>query len=446
MDLFIVKERLKMMLWFVAVGIFGGVLSTWYAWGQIGFGGEGLKPFLLSATVTGALALAWVAMLVLVFSFQRIMDPRSNQVDRLGRIPWWILKILALCLFIGVMVVVLQKHSGEGMNVFSLLRSGELAQLEERIIAAPELLENKDKKSGLTLLEMALERGNVDAVDLLLSNGAELETLGAGLNLVLTSLKSPSMLGTLLRHGADPGMVDANGMAPLHYAVETHNTNALVMLLEADADVSVRNSLYQTPLLMAVGVDQLSMVGILLEHGADPNQWDKRGDTTLHKAVRRKSPEALRFLLEQGGDPKIFNFSKLSPLHLAALNGQDELVELFLEDPEIVHLLSEDDRTPFDQALRGRHYETARLLLRHGADIDRVRNGFTATHLMVIAKDYETAGFLIEEGADVYIADSEGETAFDLIRRKQLQGLLDLIEARDHPTAESNTVESIISP
>ncbi|MCF7863955.1 MAG: hypothetical protein K9L89_04105, partial [Kiritimatiellales bacterium] len=71
MDLFIVRERLKLMLWFVGTGFFIGIFATWHAWGQIGIAGEGHETFLLSATVTGALALAWVVLAVMVLSTKR---------------------------------------------------------------------------------------------------------------------------------------------------------------------------------------------------------------------------------------------------------------------------------------------------------------------------------------------------------------------------------------
>ncbi len=154
-------------------------------------------------------------------------------------------------------------------------------------------------------------------------------------------------------------------------------------------------------------------------------------------------------LLEKGSNPRGFNFNNMAPIHIAALNGQDELVELFLEDPGMVGLRNEKGLTPFDEALRGRRYDTVRLLLEHGAEIDRVMdNGYTAIHLMLIAKDYKTTQFLIAEGADVYIADADGETAHHFMRKKQLQSLLDLVEARDNPPEpdSSNAVDSVVMP
>jgi ankyrin repeat protein len=446
MDLFIIKGRLKLSLWLVGVGFAGCLLAAWYAKWQTRMGGEE-ERFLLFATVTGALALSWLVLLTLYLFTRRMMDPRHNWPDRLSNIPW-VIKILALCILIAVMGVVLQKYSGRAKNEFSLLREGNLGRLEKRIAAKPYLLESKNKKAGKTLLELALETGNAEAVDMLLSRGAELASATDSFTL-MALLDNPPMLGAFLRHGMSPDASDTDGMPLLHYAVETQNTNALAVLLNAGADVNVRDPLYQTPLLQAIMVDNIPIAGVLIEHGANPNQWDKRGDTALHKAVRRRSIESVRFLLENGADPKTFNFINMAPIHIAAFNGQNELVELFLEQPDLLNLMNEDDHTAFDHALRGRHYETARLLAEHGADIDRVMaNGYTAIHLMIIAKDYESVKFLIEEGADMHIASSDGETAYDLMNKKKLQSLLYLVELRDNPPeiGGTNTVDSAVSP
>ena len=453
MDLFIIRGRLKLMLWFVGVGFFLGLLATWYAWRQIGLGGEGEENFLLSATVTGALALAWIGVLVSYLVARRIMKPAPVDGSRWSRVSWWshipwgVMKYTILLVFIAAMAFVVSWLSSKGANEFTLLEKEKFRLLEERIAETPELLEHKEKGSGKTLLVLALESGNAEAIDLLLSSGAELQSATNGPNWVVAALPNPLMLETLLRNGADPDAPDANGFAPIHQVVNTQNTNALVTLLEAGADVDARTPLYQTPLMLAIMADDLSLAETLLKAGADPNRWDKRGDTALHKAVDRKNIKTVRFLLEKGADPKTFNFNHLAPIHRAVSAGQTELVELFLEEPGQINLHNEDDRTPLDHALRGHQYDMARLLVERGAAIDRVRaNGYTTLHLMLIARDYKTVRFLIEEGADVHITNLDRETAFDLMREKQLQSLLDLIDARDHPEAATNTVEAVESP
>ncbi|MCF7817573.1 MAG: ankyrin repeat domain-containing protein, partial [Kiritimatiellales bacterium] len=409
---------------------------------------EGHETFLLSATVTGALALAWVVLAVMVLSTKRGLDPQYNPKDRWANFPWWVVKCVVLCVFIAAMAVVLHKYAGRGDNEFMLLERGELALLGERLAQNPELLEQTDKKSGKTLLELAVESGNAKAVDLLLASGARLEDAMAGQDLV-GALGNLPLFGVLLRHGANPDTPDADGWVPLHYAVATGNTNALAVLFDAGANVDARDPNHQTPRLLAIAAENLPTAGLLLEHGANPNLPDSRGDTALHKAVRQHNLEMARLLLQKGADPKIFNGANMTPLHIAAFDGQNELVELLLQQPGLVDLCNEHDRTAFDYALQGLHYDTARLLLRNGADINRVRkNGYTAIHLMVVARDYKTVEFLIGEGADVNIANAEGETAADLMRSKELQSLLDLIELRDHPPepAATNAVDVVDAP
>ncbi len=447
-DLFIVKGQLKLSLWFVGTGFFAGVFAAWDAWRKIGAGGEGQDRFLLAATITGVLAVAWIGVLVAYLSAQWFMQPRINQQSRWSKIPWWVLMCVALLALISAMAFVLPWLSAKGSTEFTLLEKGRFERLRERIAENPELLKRTNRKTGNTLLEQALESGNPEAIELLLSIGADLAAVAGRINLSAL-LENPAMLETLLRNGVDPDAVDVDGFAPIHYAVETQNTNALVLLLDSEADVDARTALHQTPLLLAIMADDLPTTGILLGYGADPNAWDRRGETALHKAVRRRNPEGVRFLLEKGADPAVFSFSKMAPIHIAALNGQDELVELFLERPGMVGLRNDDDRTALDHALRGRRYDTAHLLIEHGADIDRTRaSDTTALHRMLADKKYSVVRFLIEEGADVHIADSDGETAYDFMRRKQLQTLLDLVDARDNPPepAATNAVDAAEAP
>ena len=47
--------------------------------------------------------------------------------------------------------------------------------------------------------------------------------------------------GILLKLGADPNIVDGDGLAPLHWAAFTGNKKCIMLLLEAGADVRAMN-------------------------------------------------------------------------------------------------------------------------------------------------------------------------------------------------------------
>ena len=439
-DLFIIKERLKFSLKLSVVGTILGLLSTWYFWSQLEFESDP-SSFFLSAVITGALALAVIGLFLFYLAARRVVDPSKNLTDRFDSLPWWVFKIVLLVLCLVVMAVFILRLELQADSTFDLIRDSHLTELQGRITAQPTLLQQTNSKGGETLVQMAFRENHPEAVVLLLANGAELEGMDAqGRNPIVVSLENLPMLRSLLEAGLDPELSDVDGIPPIHHAITLHASEAVVVLIEAGAKIDSRDKISRTPLLRAVENDDLPLVKMLLENGAGINEYDRRGDTALHKASRRQNAESIRILLASDADPRIFNFAQMTPLHLVAIGGHDDLVGLFLELPNMTGLHGENDLTPFDQALKGRKYDTATLLIEKGADINRIlANGDTMMHQAILNRDYRTARFLIRAGADVRIKNTRGETAHDIMRRKQLHGLLELVEARDNPTEGSST-------
>ncbi len=442
-DLFIVKERLKLSLKLVGAAFIGGLLSTWYFLGRLELGGEESSLY-LSAAVTGSLALAWIGLLFTFLSAKRVVDPGHYNPGALDRFPWWTLKVLLLAA--GGYGLRHFSHQMEGE--FGLLRAGDLELLKARIQVDSTLLEKPEGKGGATLAQVAFRENHPEALAMLLEQGASPEGLDSqGRNALVVSLDNLPMLDVLLAAGFDPDKPDAEGTPPIHYAVSLRMGEALAMLLEAGAKIDARDAGFRTPLMRAIEDDDLETASTLLEKGAQANAFDKRGDTALHKAVRRRKAESIRLLLGYNADPRIFNFIHMTPLHIAALAGHNDLLAIFLEQPGMTGLRDDQDLTPLDQAIKGHHYETANLLIAAGADIDRIlANGSTLLHQAILSRDYTTARFLIAANANVRIPDAKGETAFDILRRKQLSGLIDLVDQRDHPEAYTNVVEVAEEP
>jgi len=437
-DLFIIKERLRFVLKLVAVGVAGGGLATWHFWRQADVV-DGRESFLMAATVTGALVIAWVGLLVFYVSTRRVEAPAYHSPQELDSIPWWYVKILGLVLIIGGLGYAIHRLSGSHGDVFALMRSGALEELGTRLAEDPALLQRKEGRNGGTLLETAYGENRPDCVAMLVASGADPAQLAAGeRNPLLDSLDNPPMLKVLLEAGFDPGLPDAEGIPPIHYAVERNLSGALSTLLRAGANADARDALSRTPLMRAVDAGNPELVRLLLDGGANPDAYDRRGDTALHKAVRRRSLEMATQLLDKGADPGLFNLAHASPLHLAAVDGHAGLVQLLLGRMGSADPVETGDFTPLEAALPARQYEAAQLLVDHGADINRILpEGDTLMHKLLEARDYRSVRFLINAGARVDIPNAKGETAFDLMRRKQLQGLIEMIEARDHPGAAS---------
>ncbi|KDQ13923.1 hypothetical protein BOTBODRAFT_80956, partial [Botryobasidium botryosum FD-172 SS1] len=96
-----------------------------------------------------------------------------------------------------------------------------------------------------------------------------------------------STVQLLLASGADSRARDIDGWTALHYAVESGDCSAEVILalLEAGADINARNLDGQTPLHRASRRHRPpSITQLLLESGASPHIRDNKGRTPLFHA------------------------------------------------------------------------------------------------------------------------------------------------------------------
>ena len=141
----------------------------------------------------------------------------------------------------------------------------------------------------------------------------------------------------------------------------------------------------------------------LVEAGADVDAAQGDGTTPLHWAVYRIEPALVDALLARGADPNATNLYGSSPLSEAVKIADPVLVEKLLAagaDPEAPNA---DGQTALMLAARAGALDVARLLLEHGADVNRRELWRGQTALMWAADEAQTelTRLLIEHGADV---------------------------------------------
>ncbi len=397
-----IKERLKFSIRLLIGGAVLGALITGYFWCQKE-SEIGQNVFFLSASITGAVALGSLELVIYFFTTLQSRRRGEKNSTRAERVPWWILNNISLILCIGAMGFFILRVSMDNKSGFDLIREGYLITLQDRIIANPALLQQTEFVEG-TLIQMAFSEAYPKAVELLLKNGAKVEGMDLqGRDPIVVSLGNLPLLSVLLDGDLDLNQPDSEGIPPIHHAITSHATEAFIMLIDAGAKIDSLDKLSCTPLLCAVENDELPMVKILLKKGADMNGYDSFGDTALHKATCRKDAECVQFLLKHDADPRIFNRDQMTPLHLAVIAGDMDLVALFLEIPNMIGLHGENGLTPLSQALRARNYNVATLLIKNGADINRIlANGNPLICRSILDCDYRTARFLIRAGGGYF--------------------------------------------
>ncbi|MHC4538484.1 MAG: ankyrin repeat domain-containing protein [Planctomycetota bacterium] len=193
-------------------------------------------------------------------------------------------------------------------------------EVVELLIANGANVNTKDN-DGQTPLDIAVRRGHKDIVELL-----QVKVADSSIHMA-AFVGSLDKLQSFVRTGTDIDAKDEEGRTPLLRAVTGGHIEAVRFLIESGADVNIRDKQGYVPLVHALwGLDS-DMVKLLLAKGANVNAKDRSGYTPLHWAVMMGSKELTELIVEAGGDVNAESNTGETPLDLARQGGP-EIVEL----------------------------------------------------------------------------------------------------------------------
>lgn len=121
------------------------------------------------------------------------------------------------------------------------------------------------------------------------------------------------------------------GVAALHAAVETGNIEIAQFLLSSGAKINGRDSLKRTPLMMMDSDATPELLQLLLRYGAKVNLTDKKKFTALNHFAGFDKPEIFRLLILAGANVNAVNKEGATPLMTAAQEGHLDIVKALLE-------------------------------------------------------------------------------------------------------------------
>ncbi|MEO2003116.1 MAG: ankyrin repeat domain-containing protein, partial [Candidatus Poribacteria bacterium] len=326
--------------------------------------------------------------------------------------------------------------SAEG-QIIDAARSGDVDALRSLLAEGADA--NTTQGDGMTALHWAAERGHSAVAELLLSAGADGEAqtrVGSYTPLHLASRSGYGpIVRTLLDAGAAPDATTTNtGVTPLHLAAgAVGGADAVAALLERGATVDAREaSSGQTPLMFASAYNRSEAVVVLLQHDADPAVQTKAVDVLRSMAIDREANQRFRDAIDDFRDAEAAGRDwEPSPTNVqAAIRAQREFL-LSDYDPGPVDGVSlarvnseypggpSITHPPYRESLVGRtggmsallhasregHVASALALLDGGADIDQVSADNTSPLLMATLNgQFDLAMHLVERGADPNVA------------------------------------------
>lgn len=137
------------------------------------------------------------------------------------------------------------------------------------------------------------------------------------------------------------------------------------------------------------------------------------GCKLLRACAAGKQDEVEAILKEQPMMTSFKDYDGRTPLHVAASEGRLALLKLLLDHGAIVNRSDRWGGSPLDDAMRHRHSECTKLLCAHGARLGSSDHN-AAIILAASRGDLQAINALIQEGVQVNGCDYDGRTALHL--------------------------------
>lgn len=231
----------------------------------------------------------------------------------------------------------------------------------------------------------------------------------------------------LIENGGNLNEADEEGKTLLMQVAERGDMYSLVLLLKHGANPFLVDSKGQTALHKAVICAQNAVVSLLTGamKGA-VNQCDKEGNTALDLA-RLNEDDALvellyRFLPDQDLEPFLLKKVKKSYEDGVDFNLPDETGLSFLE-----------------KAIFHKYNQVARFLVERGVDINhQCFKGFTPLMTAIAGKNEEMVHLLVDKGADLFLKNHLGERALEMaVNLNSSEKIISILEAAEKKAIEN---------
>ena len=252
--------------------------------------------------------------------------------------------------------------------------------------------------------------------------------LGAGVDVDLTDEHGDTALSlaahrghvevcsALIEAGADVDHANHMGSTPLFWASIRGHLNVCELLLQAGANVNHVHSWGGTALSWACNNNHLHVAKLLISHGANMFQHEKEETSpyivmghkylftmesknlffeniqelsedktdeeiqdilALYFFLATRNFEKCRQLLEKNTNPNLIDKVGQSALYFVCSDGDQSMVELLLEKGA-----DANSNGCLQVSLDLQYYETAKLLLKHGCDVNKVKQVDISIELM----------------------------------------------------------------
>nr|WP_243435859.1 ankyrin repeat domain-containing protein [Acanthopleuribacter pedis] len=319
--------------------------------------------------------------------------------------------------------LMLAVYQGHEQAVLFLLQQG--ADLTRAAYVKSDFVVGKRTNTGIDFLERLVAEYRALGDNAQFKNFFHLNTL-----MIAVLRNQRDILDILVQEGADINSLNAGGISPLFWAIVTGDRQMVAQMLAFRANVNLRSPLGKTPLMFAAGFGFEDICLLLINAGAETNAIDRTGNSSLTYAVRLGRKKCVSLLLQQPHvklNPKPYQTH--TPLLMAIQAGDTDVVRMLVKRGADINHPNKQGETPVCAAVRQDRPEVLALLLRYKPDLSAAypRSGNTALHLAVIQNHEAMVRRLIAADAPLHLRNNDGHTVLDLARENGHTNLVKIL-------------------
>ncbi|KAI4286724.1 MAG: hypothetical protein L6R35_004023 [Caloplaca aegaea] len=269
-------------------------------------------------------------------------------------------------------------------------------------------------------LVRAAQAGSVMEVEMLLNNGADVESVhqqsGRTALAVASHCGNKSVVQLLLQYDANVNTRDASSLCPLHLAAMRGHDRVIALLLQEHIKIDEPGPNEETPLRIAAEKGYMKCVELLLQARAKVNTRDrKRRRTPLHVAAANGDEAMAGLLIRNGAHMEAKDGELMTPLHEACEAGHDRVVIELLNWKASPETTGRRGMTPVICAAAAGQLPIIEILLKKKASLKHQAEGdMTALHWAAYKGHDEAVDYLLQKKAPPHVANKDGRTALHL--------------------------------
>lgn len=306
-------------------------------------------------------------------------------------------------------------------------------ELVKRVIESNRNTVNSIDENGRTPLHIAVQNGNLKIVEILITNGADVNAKtpegDSVLHFAIENFYTRwddvyfEIVKYLATDDADINAYAQDGDTALHKAIkysysvewDRNSFDIVKFLVSRSADINSANKFSkQTPLHIVARCNGLEMTKYLIGNNAEINVRDARGNAPLHEAALNGNLEIVKYLILSKASINLKNKSNDTPLHYAGLNGHLDIIKFLLTKNARLNEKNISGDTPLHMAAKRGSTPAVNYLLIKGAKVNtRNSNDLTPLHLAAGSGNKDAVRLLVKNGADVMAKDKEGKIPLD---------------------------------